>query len=113
MRENCDSGEQRNHGGSAAMQDRDRFPGSADWRLMSQLGERNTLNGRVHNTRGPEGNIALVSLNDLRLPCRGIHGRIFLRLRLRRSQLDFREPFIRFAIEVCPRKKKKLNTAIF
>jgi len=48
------AGERCDQAGLAAMQDRDRFPESADWRLMSQLGERNSPNHRVHNTRGRE-----------------------------------------------------------
>jgi hypothetical protein len=62
--------------GPAAMQDGDRFPESAGWRLMSQLcGGGYSLDHNVHNTRGHEGSTVLVILNGLRLlPLRESNG---------------------------------------
>ena len=98
MHENRNSREYRDHACPAAMQDRDRFPESADRRLMSQLGERNSLNHRVHVTDGHESNIALVILNYLRQ--RGeSHARIFFRYRLLLSEVHLGPPVHWSAIE--------------
>jgi hypothetical protein len=42
------------------MQDGDRFPESAGWRLMSQLWDGDSLDHNVYNTAGPEGSTVVI-----------------------------------------------------
>jgi len=60
MHQDRDSRKHSDHGGSAAMQDRDRFPESAGWRLMSQLWDGDSLNHNIYILPVPEGSTVVI-----------------------------------------------------